>query len=296
MRVSEIFGSVNPANGIPVVQGEGARVGTPSVFLRLFGCNLRCPSFGISPPEKLKINPEAAIIIKNINNYHSLEDLPQVTTGCDTYYAIYPQFKRFAQDLSYEEVSYQLINRCHPFNSGKIQPDLVITGGEPLLHQRELTSLFSITPVLNYFKWVTFETNGTQMLRKDLIGCMQSFKTVNWVFSVSPKLSCSGHNRDETLDPSAVASYNLCNSQVYLKFVVHFDDNVDNYKQEVIEFIDEYKRANIAIDGVYIMPQGTQMSETYLNNARSAVKWCCEQGFKYSPRLQVELFGNNVGS
>ena len=39
MRVSELFLSS---------QGEGLRVGHPSVFLRLFGCNFKCPSFGFT--------------------------------------------------------------------------------------------------------------------------------------------------------------------------------------------------------------------------------------------------------
>ena len=29
------------------VQGEGIHVGTPSVFLRMFGCNFKCQGFGM---------------------------------------------------------------------------------------------------------------------------------------------------------------------------------------------------------------------------------------------------------
>ena len=70
-RVTEVFYSV---------QGEGQFVGVPSVFLRTFGCNFKCEGFGMdagqSSKERSNINP---------NDYNSFEDLPLVTTGCDSY-------------------------------------------------------------------------------------------------------------------------------------------------------------------------------------------------------------------
>ncbi len=302
MRVSEIFGGVNQAisnseihQQSPVIQGEGVRVGVPSIFLRLFGCNLRCPHFGIESTT-VKNNPEVDEIISNIHQYESINELPIVKTGCDTFYAVWPQFKRFAHDLTVDQVYDNIISRCHPHNSNVSQPDLVITGGEPLLYQKQLIELFTNTALLSTIKNITFETNGTQELSKEFKSCINSHPTVNWVFSVSPKLSCSGHTINETLNTHAVKSYDLKNTQVYLKFVIHFDDNSETYKQEVQQFINLYLHEQARIDQVCIMPQGTTYNDTYINNAKQCVDWCCRMGYRYSPRLQVELFGNGVGT
>ena len=42
-KVSEVFYSA---------QGEGRFVGVPSVFFRTFGCNFKCPGFGLPAGEK----------------------------------------------------------------------------------------------------------------------------------------------------------------------------------------------------------------------------------------------------
>ena len=58
MRYTELFYSL---------QGEGKYVGTPSILLRLFGCNLRCPHFGVKG--RKGDNPEVIRITGEINGY-----------------------------------------------------------------------------------------------------------------------------------------------------------------------------------------------------------------------------------
>jgi organic radical activating enzyme len=85
IKVAELFYSL---------QGEGQYLGTPSVFLRIFGCNFKCAGFsmprGTLSEERLAIDPA---------NYDSYNDLPLVHTGCDSYASWDPRFKHLSPML-----------------------------------------------------------------------------------------------------------------------------------------------------------------------------------------------------
>ena len=103
-RVTEVFYSI---------QGEGQFVGVPSVFLRVFGCNFKCRGFGMS-------NGDASTEYLNINpkDYNTFEDLPLVTTGCDSYASWDPRFKHFTTDIDTDAlVELLLKHKADPYKS-----------------------------------------------------------------------------------------------------------------------------------------------------------------------------------
>ena len=290
IRVSEIFGGTLPdRNIIPVIQGEGRFVGTPSIFVRLFGCNLRCPGFGNPDYQPGTKNVEVKEIIDTLVHFKCIEDLPRVTTGCDTYYAVYPEFKRFAKDYTIPELVTAIKERSYTQFK---PPHLVFTGGEPLLWQKQLTDL--IPALLECrIRELTFETNGTIELDSEFIKVLRrSPFSVTW--SVSPKLSCSGHSQSETFVPVALRSYNqVPDSKLFLKFVV--DTESKTYDQ-LLTTVKKYSFDGVMVDDVYLMPEGGNFNESYKANREYVVGLCSYLGFNYSPRLQVELFDNVVGS
>lgn len=287
-RLSEAFYSV---------QGEGKYVGVPSVFLRMFGCNFRCKKFGRDRNEqydKNEPNPEVAEIIKNIDKYKQFEELPIIHTGCDTYASIYPEFKRFMQDLDTDQVVERLL-ALTPTGKWTLETGqdihLIVTGGEPLLGwQRNYVELFN-HPKMQDLKNVTFETNGTQALRPDFVEFVNTQNKIQFTFSCSPKLSVSGELWDDAICPDIVSSYNsLPNSDLYLKFVVADSNDVD----EVTRAVDTYRQAGVGCP-VYTMPLGGRYDE-YKENAKRVATLAMERGWRYTPRLHVDIFGNAWGT
>jgi 7-carboxy-7-deazaguanine synthase len=288
IKVSEVFYSL---------QGEGRFVGVPSVFLRTYGCNFTCAGFGCKPGEKSSGADDVAEVV---HLYNKFEELPLVETGCDSYASWHPAFKHLSPTQTTEELVERMLaltpNNMWQQNNGN-DVHLVITGGEPLLGwQRAYAELLS-HPRMADLKNITFETNGTQELHKDFRHFLLDW-TLNprlgkkgpsaLTFSVSAKLSASGELWEEAIRPDIVMSYAEI-GHTYLKFVVETDAHIN----DAIRATDEYRRAGFK-GVIYLMPQGGVV-EPYDKNKLRVANICCEQGWNYSPRLHVDLWGNGWG-
>ncbi len=101
LDITEIFG--------PTIQGEGKKIGTPSVFIRFGRCNFDCNGFGVeyTTPSGVK------------------------KFGCDSYYAVDNEFKKFWTSYENSETVIAEVAKILPV---EYKPDIVITGGEPMIY------------------------------------------------------------------------------------------------------------------------------------------------------------------
>jgi organic radical activating enzyme len=280
LKVAELFYSI---------QGEGRFMGVPSVFLRTFGCNFKCAGFGMPKGE---LSTEVEDIAQVVHMFNKYEDLPLVSTGCDSYASWDPRFKDLSPMLTSDAIVDRIMEIL-PFKSW-MDEHLVITGGEPLLGwQRAYPDLLD-HPYMKTLREITFETNGTQSLTPEFKEYLQDWSTRDSVFkgitfSVSPKLSCSGESRAEAIRPDIIFDYQEVGA-TYLKFVVATDDDA----KEALETIDLY-RENGFEGPVYLMPVGGIESVYAMNNRRVA-EFAMKNGLRYSDRLQVPLFKNEWGT
>jgi len=280
LKVSELFYSL---------QGEGKYVGQPSVFLRLFGCNLKCEGFGM--PSGQKSTERFDIRFDDLSQYNSISDLPLVSTGCDSYASWDSRFKRFSPTYSIDEVVDQMLALLpgQPDHWDNENIHLVITGGEPLLPgwQKILPDLIRHYKLVK-LKYITIETNGTKELTNDFQQFVYACSKL-WTFSVSPKLSASGEPMDKTIKPKAIASYVRARATVYAKYVCQTENDI----KEAIAVHDEFNNELLAIDHIpmYIMPAGG-MHEQYKNTSKTIAALCMKYGVTFTPRLHIDLFGN----
>lgn len=282
--VTEVFGNT--------IQGEGKYVGKPSIFVRFFGCTLHCPGFSMPRGQHTK---EVDEIVKTLDKYgdNDLKKLPLCKTGCDSYPAWRKECKRFSKEYTVSELAEIIINLV-PETAELSDYHVVFTGGEPLLYQDLLVDLIRKLVDIGFYNF-TFETNGTVELKEDfikLINDIIEFNPFIVTFSCSPKLSISGHKKKETLFPKKVKSFNeIEDSELYLKFVIRDEKDME----EVREFSEAYLDAGVYFEDIYLMPEGgTVCNETSLTE-QEVVGLCIKYGYRYSPRLHLQLFGNKWG-
>lgn len=283
IKIAELFYSI---------QGEGRYMGVPSVFLRTFGCNFKCAGFGMARGE---LSTEVDKVAESIDNYKSYNELPLVSTGCDSYASWDPRFKHLSPVLETDSIVEAIVDSL-PHKEWRDE-HLVITGGEPLLGwQRSYIDLLS-HPKMAALKELTFETNGTQPLTQEFQDYLR-WKPDSWThhrgyyaltFSVSAKLGASGERREDAIKPEIVVDYERF-GYTYLKFVIATEADA----AEALEVTKIYRDAGF-VGPVYLMPVGGVESVYSMNN-RNVALLAMRHGLRYSDRLQVPLFKNEWGT
>jgi len=233
-------------NGVPEIfytlQGEGVSCGQPAIFVRLSNCNLSC--IWCDTPytwnfEKVKSDHPEKYVKQNQQTQLSVDELRKTIN----------EFPEHAI--------------------------LVITGGEPMLQQKEIIELI-YGGILNVDR-IEIETNGTIVPNAEL------FPHCN--FNVSLKLSNAGMLPEKRIRPAAVQAYVQANS--VFKFVVDTPQDLD----EIQRIIDRFDIDN---SRVWLMPQGRTVEE--LN---SKLEWlaaiCIENGYNLTHRLHVQTWGAKRG-
>jgi len=292
IRYSEIFYSV---------QGEGRFVGVPSVFFRVFGCNFNCHGFGQGRDRSKWLKPEEMpYATQDLTNIKHVRDLPVVEIGCDASASWSTRYKHLVEwkdinEISKEVTGYTPENKWTCDNGKDIH--FIITGGEPMLWQRETQQLLR-QPEFKDLKNLTIETNCTQPFKEGFDKFLQGLvagdytkEPVHVTWSTSPKLSISGEDWNKAIKPDVARQYaEIPNTHLYFKFVVQDEQDLD----EVDKARKQYADAGVEAD-IYLMGVGATV-EGQAKTSKQVAELCLQKGYKYSPRLHVDLFGNKWGT
>lgn len=152
---------------------------------------------------------------------------------------------------------------------------IIITGGEPLLQLKSLTDLVKTLKSHNYI--VEVETNGT-------ISPSDGLRELVDVWNVSPKFL------RQTSIESAIRRFKNCRGEVFLKFVINDELDLNSISQLTGIFdTNQIQRENIIL-----MPQSTTLISQKLR-LPMIMKFAKEWNFRITPRLQILAHGNKRG-
>jgi len=175
-------------NNVPevfyTIEGEGEFVGQPSVFLRLFGCNLTCKGF-IS------------------------EDAPY---GCDSFISWSKKNK-----LTFNEL-FSLLEKNNYIDHLKAGAIFKYTGGEPMVRQAPLLKFTqAFIERYEFLPRIDFETNATIQPDEQWV---DKYKVT---FTTSPKLTTNGDPEEKTYKPD-VLSWHVRNGSSFKFVITSSED------------------------------------------------------------------------
>lgn len=237
--------------GFHTVEGEGELIGTPSVFMRLFGCNLTCKGWASEDSK----------------------------WGCDSYLSWTKRNKySFEQMFSFYEEN----NLVNYLSRGDIWK---ITGGEPMLRQKPLLAFVrAFVEKYQFLPRIDFETNGTIQPADEWI---TEFKAT---FTVSPKLSNNGDPVEKRYVPSVLKWHAEHNSCFKFVMQFGYDPaHEENLLRELISSYIRNPEVGIPSSRVWIMVCAGSRKE-HIDNAEAVVEFCKKNGYKFSPRLQLVVW------
>jgi 7-carboxy-7-deazaguanine synthase len=273
VHISEIFRSI---------QGEGLLAGTPAVFVRTTGCNLRCGF-------------------------------------CDTAYA---SWNPTGQHYEVSDVLDRILRLISPLSdqgSSRLEKitHVVITGGEPMLqpemvpltralaeqglhitietaatlHHPVSCNLMSLSPKLSNSTPQSLQERGSSSLHPFVNGDSLATSKINPVTtSQQPYINEHWIEKHEHLRINPGVIRKLTTQYTYqIKFVI---DQIEDVT-EVDHFVNGFPE--IDRSRVLLMPQATSIEE--LESKSSWIQDCCHShGFQFSSRLHITQFGNVPGT
>lgn len=220
------------------VQGEGVSAGVPSVFVRFAECNLKC-------------------------------------TWCDTKYTW--DWETHDREKEVITLPLEAVVARIASDAGPGIKNVVITGGEPLLHDADLVTLAGALRDRGFRLEV--ETNGTIVPSPELATAIDQW-------NVSPKLANSGNKKTARLR-SGPLTWFAAEPRAQFKFVVSDAGDV----AEVQELARVYA---IPSGRITLMPEGTQPS-VMLERSAWLAGICQQVGYRLGTRLHVLLWGSERG-
>ncbi len=223
------------------------------------GCNLKCEGF-----DTKTLSPKDSSLL----------------TGCDSIRAV--SKKHFGHLWEKIENPQTLIDKINSLSPKNCNPDIVITGGEPLLFYKEKELIETIKYFLFQKRRITIETNATIFID------FQKYPVYKEViFALSVKLSNSKEPYFKRVNKKAIKQISKNAKEYFFKFVLDKEFiKSQKAKKEIEDII-----INCNNPTVFCMPLGSTAKELE-ENALEVADFCIKNCFCYMDRLHIRLWNN----
>jgi 7-carboxy-7-deazaguanine synthase len=211
----------------------------------------------------------------NCSGFSYQDPLTKEHLGCDSK-AVWRQGKRWStHDIlsHWDENGFlqALKNGAH----------LVITGGEPTLQQSKIIPFLKILDgKIENLVFTEIETNATRLLNSVLLKRLHQI-------NASPKLSLSGETKTDRYHPQVIKQF-LSHPNASFKFVVTQEKDFIEIEEDFIKALDVPRKK------ILIMPEGGTR-DILQKKASVLIEACKNHGFRYTPRLQIDVWNEVTG-
>jgi organic radical activating enzyme len=202
--------------------------------------------------------------------------------GCDTYFAVDSHFASSWQKV--DDAFVLIAHLDEEFKKIGYLPQMVITGGEPLMYHKDEVFYAVISWLVEQGVRVTFETNGTVEIDFEKYPIYKQT-----IFALSIKLANSGEPEYKRIKPQAIANIVNYSLDSFFKFTIDKKLTETTAVQEISEITSCFENPNI-----YCMPVGESRSNIW-HNDRAVFEFCMKHGFNYSDRLHIRVFDTTQG-
>jgi len=241
------------------IQGEGKYTGTPSLFLRFGGCNMKCEGFGCTETAS--------------NGTKVL--------GCDTVYAVNKE--HFSHSWMEITRTQELLNILDLYElPGAV--DIVLTGGEPLIYANDLVFIAFLNALNANGHKITFETNASLAVDFEKYPVYKEC-----VFALSVKLSNSLEALKKRVNGNVIYSIASHAKEAFFKFSIDAESINLGLEQEIEDILIHSPHTS-----VYCMPVGGSKEEVE-KNTEPLIEFCKAKGYNFSDRLHIRIWDKNKG-
>lgn len=175
-------------------------------------------------------------------------------------------------------------NVLPPLHIGKLKKGahLIITGGEPLLHEAAINRYLDwFHDKYEFLPFIEVETNGTIIPGANIINRVR-------MWNCSPKLINSGETFARRVNEVAILAIQDNTIDHIFKFVI-------SSKSDMLDLFDDYDFMDFADKmRLFLMPAGATQEELAITRPIVA-ELCKDFGFRYTDRVHVTVWNKKTG-